>query len=236
MIGRAKVKARPPSISLQCPCGRTGPLSLSLYTWHRVAPAICKPAVLILPPLYVFHHIQCIVLKCKFKILGKLYFGGVKVWGGWFVLVSNHGSLGKARLSETSSFETKHLLTNKSHSLFFSYCIVSMRLAHRFYQKGFKLYAKTGCFLPSRMTFFPFLVVFVMQPPKKRASEFVLFNLWKAPVPVGHTIYPALPPSTVLFGLIPIGIASIDHLQEPGTALIPHNMSMELCFVSIITT
>lgn len=150
--------------------------------------------------------------------------------------MSNHGSLGKARLSETSSFEKKHLLTNKSHSLFFSYCIVSMRLAHRFYQKGFKLYAKTGCFLPSRMTFFPFLVVFVMQPPKKRASEFVLFSLWKAPVPVGHTIYPALPPSTVLFGLIPIGIASIDHLQEPGTALIPHNMSMELCFVSIITT
>lgn len=31
--------------------------------------------------------------------------------------------------------------TNESHSLFFSYCIVSLRLAYSFDQKGFKLYA-----------------------------------------------------------------------------------------------
>lgn len=72
-----------------------------------------------------------------------------------------------------------------------------------------------------------------MQPSKKRAREFVPFHLWKAPMPVGHTIPPALPHS---FGLIPVGVASIDHLKESGTALIPHHLSMDRCFTSIITT
>lgn len=84
------------------------------------------------------------------------------------------------------------------------------------------------------MMFFPFLLLFIMQPLKKRAREFVPFHLWKAPMPAGHTIHPALPLPTI--GLIPIGVASSDHLQEPGTALTPHNLSMDLCFTSVITT
>lgn len=48
------------------------------------------------------------------------------------------------------------------------------------------------------LLFSPFLLVFIMQPSKKRAREFVPFHLWKAPMPVGHTIPPALPPPTIL--------------------------------------
>lgn len=73
-----------------------------------------------------------------------------------------------------------------------------MRLTHSFYEKSFKLYAKTECSLPSVMIFPSFLLAFTMQTPKKRARVFVLFHLWKAPMPVGYTIHPALPPPKIV--------------------------------------
>lgn len=78
-----------------------------------------------------------------------------------------------------------------------------MRLTHSFYKKGFNLYAKTGCSLPSVMIFSSFLLVFIMQLPKKRAREFVPFHLWKAPMSVGHTIHSALPPPIIVLDSFP---------------------------------
>lgn len=53
---------------------------------------------------------------------------------------------------------------------------------------------------------------------------------------VGLALHTALPTTAIVDGLIPLGIACTGHLQEPGTALVAHLLSMELCFVPLTTT